>query len=204
MVKTDSKHYETLTDWAREKAQGVTYPIAKFLQKLGLHPNTVTLLGTALNVGVACVIGAGYPRLGGLLLWAASATDALDGALARVTGQKSRFGAFLDSTMDRISEGALFIGLLVWLTPQAPAWELGLLMATLLGSLLVSYTRARAEGVGYACKVGLFTRVERILLLGLGLMLGWGRPTLMVMAALVWFTVGQRMWYVYRESRRNP
>jgi len=204
MERTKIKQYETITDWARAQATVITYPIARVLEKLGLHPNTVTIVGFVLNVAVGGLMAAGHPQLGGLLLLFASSTDALDGALARVAGTKSRFGAFLDSTLDRISEGALFLGLLAWLLPQGRYIEVYLVALTLLGSVMVSYSRARAEGVGYACKVGLFTRMERILVLGTGMMLGWVRPTLIVLAVFVWITVLQRILYVYKSSRRDP
>ncbi len=199
-----SGEYETLTDWVRAQAVVVTTPVARFLNRLGLHPNTVTILGMLLTVGVGVVIATGRLQLGGLLLLFTSAVDGLDGALARFSDRKTRFGAFLDSTLDRISEGALFWGLLVWAAPQSLYLESSLILLCLLGSLMVSYIRARAEGVGYACKVGIFTRMERILMLGICLMFGWVRPMLWIMTALVWFTVGQRILYVYRESLRNP
>ncbi len=203
MFKTKMRNYETVTDWARAQVAFIINPVARFLQKLGLHPNTVTLLGFVLTVGVAVVLAKGYFALGGILLWLTSSVDGLDGALARVSGTKSRFGAFLDSTLDRLSEGALLLGLLVWLLPQGRDLETYSVFLTLLGSVMVSYTRARAEGVGYACKVGMFTRFERILFLGLGLMLGWVRLTLLAMTLLVWITVLQRMAYVYRASRQE-
>jgi len=98
----------------------------------------------------------------------------------------------------------LLCGLLVWALPRGSVLEIYLIFGVLLGSVMVSYTRARAEGVGYQCKVGLFTRVERVLVLALGLLLNWIRPMLIVMAVLTWITVIQRVWYVYRESRQDP
>jgi len=95
-------------------------------------------------------------------------------------------------------------GLLVALYPRGSALEVYLIFATLLGSQLVSYTRARAEGVGYTCKTGLLTRVERVLVLGVGLIFNWIRPVLILLAVLSWFTVLQRIFYVYREARRDP
>jgi CDP-diacylglycerol--glycerol-3-phosphate 3-phosphatidyltransferase len=139
-----------------------------------------------------------------MLLLMTSSVDALDGALARVLGAKSRFGAFLDSTLDRLSEGALLLGLLVWLLRQDLTLEVILLFFALLGSVMVSYTRARAEGVGYACKVGFLTRMERVLLLGIGLMLGWVRGLLLVLAIFTWVTVLQRIAHVYAASLRDP
>ena len=121
------KQYESLTDWGRAVASVVTHPIARFLSKLGLHPNTITIMGFVLSLGVAVVLGLGYSRIGGVLLLVASSVDALDGALARVSGEKSRFGAFLDSTLDRLSEGALLLGLLAWVLPQGLDLEIYLI-----------------------------------------------------------------------------
>lgn len=204
MERAGAKRYETLTDWLRAQAGGILTPLAQWLGKLGFHPNTITLLGLGLAVAVAAVIASGRLTLAGVLLILTSWMDALDGALARATNSKSRFGAFLDSTLDRLSEGALLCGLLVWALPRSSALEIYLIFGVLLGSVMVSYTRARAEGVGYQCKVGLFTRVERVLVLALGLLLNWIRPMLIVMAVLTWITVIQRVWFVYRESRQDP
>lgn len=204
MERTKIKQYDSLGDWARAQATFITHPIARILERLGLHPNTVTILGFVLNVGAGFVLSTGRLVLGGVLLLLASSVDALDGALARVSGAKSRFGAFLDSTLDRVSEGALFFGLLAWFAPRQAILEVYVLFLILLGSVMISYARARAEGVGYECKVGILTRFERIIVLGFALITGWVRPTLIVMAVLVWITVAQRVLYVYRESRENP
>ncbi len=203
MERAKVKQYESFTDWLRVQATVITHPIARWLGRLGVHPNTVTLVGFLLTVGVAVMLAQGHRTLGGVLLLLTSSLDALDGALARVTGAKSRFGAFLDSTLDRLSEGVLLLGLLVWLLPNDPPLDIYLLFAALLGSVMVSYTRARAEGVGFECKVGVLSRVERILLLGGGLILGWVRPALLVLAVLTWVTVVQRILHVYWESRRD-
>ena len=182
MEHSKVKQYDSLTDFLRTQAMVITHPIARILEKLGLHPNTVTLLGLLLNIGTGAVLASGRLILGGVFVLLASAVDSLDGALARVSGAKSRFGAFLDSTLDRISEGALLFGLLVWLLRQGATTEIYLVFLILLGSVMVSYTRARAEGVGYTCKVGILTRLERVVVLGAGLIFGWVRPTLIVMA----------------------
>lgn len=203
MTIPESRSQETLTDWARRQAQVITYPVARRLTRWGIHPNTITILGCLLTMAVGAVLATGRLRLGGLLLLAASSLDAFDGALARVSGEKSRFGAFLDSTLDRFSEGALFFGLLVTMVRQGRPEMVYLIFVAAIGSLMVSYVRARAEGVGYeGCKVGLLTRVERVILLGGGLALGLTEATLWVMAVGVWLTVAQRMAWVYRESRR--
>ncbi len=203
MTIPEGRSQETLTDWARRQAQVITYPVARWLSRWGVHPNTVTILGFLLTSAVGGVLAMGRLRVGGLLLLAASSLDAFDGALARVSGEKSRFGAFLDSTLDRLSEGALFFGLLVAMVRAGEMTSIYLLFAAMVGSLMVSYVRARAEGVGYeGCKVGLLTRVERVLLLGVGLALGLTEMTLWLLTLGVWLTVAQRIAWVYRESRR--
>jgi len=204
MVNVEAKQYETFTDLLRDKASVITHPIARWLSKWNVHPNTITIAGFLLTAGAGIVLATGHLSWGGALLLLTSSTDALDGALARVTGKKSRFGAFLDSTIDRFSEGALLFGLLVWQLQVGHALEVYLIFLSLLGAVMVSYTRARAEGVGYACKVGMLTRAPRVFLLGVGLLLGLVRPTLILLAVLSWITVLQRILHVYRESRQIP
>jgi CDP-diacylglycerol--glycerol-3-phosphate 3-phosphatidyltransferase len=207
LVMNDMKteRYATFTDWLRARAKVLTEPLARLLARLGLHPNTITLVGVLLSAASAAVLASGYIRLGGGLLLLTSSVDALDGTLARLTGRKSRFGAFLDSSLDRISDALLLFGLLVYLLSQGDAYlEIYLVFISLVGFIMVSYTRARAEGVGYECKTGILTRVERILVLGVGLLTGFVLPTLIVLAVGSWITVLQRILYVYRESRTTP
>jgi CDP-diacylglycerol--glycerol-3-phosphate 3-phosphatidyltransferase len=135
-----------------------------------LHPNTVTLLGTLLNIGVAVVLATGPLRLGGVLLALIAPIDAVDGAMARAVGQKSRFGGFLDSTLDRICEAALMLGLAIHYLRQGAAVEIILILVALAGGMLVSYTRARAEALGFSCKMGsVSAALERVVAAG-------GRP----------------------------
>ena len=191
-------------DWLRSLAAGVTEPVARGLARLNLHPNTITVIGFLVNGIAAVIVALGRPRLGGVVMLLASSTDALDGVLARMTSKQSRFGAFLDSTLDRLSEGVVLIGLMVWFLNQGSDWGVLLSALTLLGSVLVSYTRARAEGVGYECKVGLLTRPMRVVILGIGLLTLWLMPVMTVLAVLTWFTVLQRMVHVYRISQQQP
>ena len=190
----------TLTDRARHLVRGIVDPIADLLVWLGFTPNTLTLIGFLMNVAVAVVLSQGQMRWGAVAFFLAGAFDGLDGALARKLNRVSRFGAFLDSTIDRLSEAAVFLGLLVWYTGQDASQEIVLIYATIVGSLMVSYSRARAEGLGMDCKIGLLTRMERAILLFVGLLLGQVRITLWVMAVLANFTALQRMVYVWRRS----
>lgn len=196
-----TRKYETLTDWVRDKGGAITVPVSHVLGNLGVHPNTVTVIGFLLNLAAGAVLASGRTTWGAVGVAVASAVDGFDGALARTTGKKSQFGAFLDSTLDRVSEAALFFGLLVWFVRQGMQVETYLLYLVAVGSIMVSYTRARAEGLGLECKVGLLTRLERMALLCLGLLFGWIRLTLILMAGLSWFTFAQRFYTVYRVSR---
>jgi len=181
-------------------------PIARLLHRLGVTPNMMTVLGFLLNLVNAWLLAAGELRLAGGLILAFAALDAFDGALARLSGQVTRFGAFLDSVLDRFAEATLFFGLLVYFFhagPQAGIY-LYLTYVAIIGSLLVSYTRARAEGLGLRCQAGWFTRVERIILLSAGLMAGWIRPVLWLLAILTNLTAVQRMVHVYHLTRADP
>lgn len=192
-----------VTDLARKWSTRLIRPIAELLGSLGLTPNAVTVLGLALTVAVAAIIAAGHTQLGGVLLIVTLAFDAVDGTLARLMGSTSRFGAFLDSTLDRWAEVALYSAL-VWLLLHE-GQDTGVLLATaaMATSLLVSYTRARAEGVGIPCKEGLLTRFERMVLLIAGLIFNQVILSLGVIAILAGFTAVQRIWATWRLERMS-
>lgn len=194
--------WDTLTDWARAQGGVILRPIANLMGRLGVHPNTVTLLGMLLQVGVGVVFGLGHLILGGWLLLAVAPVDALDGLLARVLGKQSTFGAFLDSTVDRISDAALILGLTAYYIHRGAYLEVALLLTSLVAVMMISYIRARAEAVGYCCKVGLLTRMERILLIGVLSALGLHTAMVWALALLSIFTVMQRILYVYKISRQ--
>ena len=179
-------------------------PAAQLLAKTGLTPNTLTVLGFLVSAAAAGVIAADHLLVGGLVVLFAGLFDLLDGALARARGQATRFGALLDSTLDRLSEAALLFGLLVLYARQDSTQGILLSGAVLVGSLLVSYVRARAEGLGLKCEVGLFTRPERVIVLALGLMLDQVLVALWVMAVLTYVTVAQRLLYIWQQTRGQP
>jgi CDP-diacylglycerol---glycerol-3-phosphate 3-phosphatidyltransferase len=164
-----------LTTWARGFFKGFLETIARFFQRLGISPNQLTLAGLLLQAGVAAVIALGYLPLGGVLLIFSAIFDAFDGTLARLTGRSSRFGAFFDSTLDRYAEAVVLFGVLVYFSGQSDSRiEVLLIYAAIVGSLLVSYTRAKAESLGIPCTEGVLTRAERVALLVIGLLLaGW-------------------------------
>ena len=193
--------YDTLTDWARDVARVVTVPIARFFASLGIHPNTITVLGFLLTSAVAVLLAQGRLRLSGWLLLVVMPTDALDGTLARLVGQKSRFGAFLDSTLDRLSEIALLGGMACHYLLQAATAEVVLAIVALVGGVMVSYTRARAEALGFCCKVGLLTRMERAAVLVAGLISGYPVVALWVLAIGSNLTAVHRILHVYAQSK---
>lgn len=202
-TKRQSKHWDSLTDWARVQVRGILMPIARAVGRLGIHPNMVTVLGMLLQIGVAVLFGLGHIILGGWLLLAVAPVDALDGALARALGKESRFGAFLDSTLDRISDAALILGLTAHYMSQGAQLEVALLLISLVAAMMVSYVRARAEVSGFPCKVGMLTRMERIILIGV--LSAIGLPVVMIwaLALLSVVTVLQRIFYVYAVSRQD-
>ncbi len=171
------------------------------LAGLGLTPNMLTVLGLLLNVGVAVVIATGHAELGGILLLAASAFDMLDGAVARATGNVTRFGGFLDSTLDRYSEIVVFFGLLIYLL-GTPDWRLGSILSFVAatGALMISYARARAEAAGASASVGLVPRPERVILLAIFLILGKPLWALWALAVLTHATALMRIAHVWRLS----
>lgn len=195
-----------LPDIRRNLAHRLTSPIVAMLSKSGITPNILTLANLALNIGAASVIATGHFLLGGALILVAGVFDLLDGALARATKRTTKFGAVLDSTVDRISEAATLCGLLVWYVHQEDATlEIVLILAVLIGSFLVSYIRARAEGLGWQCQVGLFTRAERVIVLAVGLLVSrifvYGVfVALCILAVFVFVTVVQRLVYVWKQE----
>lgn len=185
-------------------ATPLTY-IARGLEATGISPNVLTLIGFLLTVLVAVILATGNLLAGGLLLIFAALFDTLDGALARHSQQVTVFGAFLDSVMDRYSEAVTLFALMILFSASTEGrMNVLLLAATLIGSLLVSYTRARAEAVNIECKEGLFQRTERIVVLIIGLVTGWVTPALWVLALFTNFTALQRVVDVYRKAQPPP
>ena len=176
-------------------------PIGRGLSRLGITPNFLTVTGCLLNFGVGAVLAFGYDLIGGVLVLVVGAFDMLDGALARATNRSTRFGAFLDSTLDRYSEAAVFLGILASAATRGDVAIVLLTYTAAVGSLMVSYARARAEGLGLSCEVGMLQRPERIILLGLGLIFGLTLPALVILAVLTNVTAIQRILHVRGIAR---
>ena len=191
-----------LIDIKRNLAYRITDPIVGILSKKGIQPNALTLINLALNIIAAYVIATGHFFLGGVLVLVAGLFDLLDGALARFTKQTTKFGAILDSVVDRISEAAILCGLLIWyISQQEASLKIVLVFIVLIGSFLVSYIRARAEGLGWQCQVGLFTRAERIIVLAIGLLINQVFIALCVLVVFVFITVVQRLVYLWKQEK---
>jgi CDP-diacylglycerol--glycerol-3-phosphate 3-phosphatidyltransferase len=179
-------------------------PVARLLERLNISPNAVTIFGAVVALSAGIMLALGYWEAAIVLIVISGLFDGLDGLLARQANRASPFGAFLDSVLDRWSDSALFCGLLIWHTRaglQLPAVLAAVALAT---SLMVSYVRARAEGIGARCNRGLFTRLERILSLLAGLILNQLTIALAVIALLSGFTVLQRMYHTYKYVRAHP
>jgi CDP-diacylglycerol--glycerol-3-phosphate 3-phosphatidyltransferase len=194
---------ENIRDYFGIRVRKGFEPMLSALQKLHVTPNQVTIFGTLLNAGAAVLIVFDHLIYAGMVFLLAGCCDMLDGALARRSQQSTKWGAFLDSTLDRVSEGVVLAAIAYLLASQGHALDASLATLALLGSLLVSYTRARAESLGLECKVGIMSRPERIILIALGLFFNVLSYAIYILLALTAFTVIQRVVYTYRQLRRE-
>ncbi len=198
----ESKNPFNLTDYLRRQFKGLLDPIAAFLNHLGLMPNTVTILGLVGNTIGAVLLALGYMTPGGILILLMGPVDALDGAMARLRGEATEFGAFVDSITDRYSELVIFGGLLFYYLQQGDTLYAMLAYLSAAGSVLVSYARARAQSLGHETKVGLLTRMERYLILSPALVFNLPKVALWVLAIFANLTALQRIWDVRQKARR--
>jgi CDP-diacylglycerol---glycerol-3-phosphate 3-phosphatidyltransferase len=188
--------------------------IMRPLAQLGITPNTLTLVGLLISAITAVVIAQGYLLVGGLLVLFAGIFDMFDGALARARNASTTFGAFLDSTLDRYSESIILFGLF-WYALQArtlhenlwpflheQSWMLSSIYIAVVGSLMVSYAKARAEGLGLECKTGLLARPERVVILAIGLLTGTVIWAVVLLAIFSNFTAVERIAHVRRVTRQ--
>ena len=188
----------TLTDQLRKRFKHVLDPIGAFLNRMGLMPNTITIIGLVGNTIGAYFLWQGQMLVGGLIILAMGPVDALDGTMARLRGEPSDFGAFVDSVTDRYSELVIFLGLLLYYNQQGD-WvnTLGVYLAA-AGSVLVSYIRARAQSLGYEAKVGILTRAERYAVLAPTLIFNIPWVGVWIIAVLANITAMQRIIHVRR------
>lgn len=187
-----------------QKARDISKPaleaVGRTLARWNVSPNAVTYLGLVLTFGVAALAAIGEIRWAGVVYIFASVFDALDGTLARVSGKVSRFGAFLDSTIDRFEESIVFLGLSIYYAQVGGLIEIPLILVATVGSLMVSYTRARAEAVGVSCKVGFMGRPLRVAVMILGMILDQVLIALIIIAVTTLFTAFHRMYHVWKMT----
>ncbi len=194
-----------LSEFRKTADYYLTRPVVRLLAKAKIVPNAITWLGFLLTLGAAALIVTEHLFAAGFVVLLAGFFDMLDGALARSTEQVTRFGAILDSTLDRLAEAALLLSILVIYAREQSTSGILVVGLALLGSLLVSYIRARAEALGLECEVGLFTRPERVVVLALGLLLSQIDHALIVAVSIVavfsFVTASQRLLHAWQQTK---
>jgi CDP-diacylglycerol--glycerol-3-phosphate 3-phosphatidyltransferase len=200
-VANQKEPTKTLTDQMRVIFKGVLDPIATFFNRLGILPNTMTLIGLVGHSIGAYFLFQGEMLVGGLIILAMAPIDALDGTMARLRGESSDFGAFVDSVTDRYSELIIFLALIIYYSQQGEWLNCVVVYTAAAGSVLVSYVRSRAESLGYQAKVGILTRMERYLVLVPALILNVPMVGLWIVAVMANVTAIQRIIYVRRQAR---
>ncbi len=198
--KTVKKEVITLTDQARVAFKGILDPLATLLNRLGLMPNTVTILGLVGNVIGAYLIARGYMTAGGIVVLLMGPVDALDGTMARMRGMAGKFGAFVDSVTDRYSELVIFAGLLYYFIQQNNHIAILLVYVSAAGSVLVSYIRSRGQSLSWDTKVGILTRLERYLVLAPAIILNYPLVGLWIIAIFSNFTAVQSIIDIRRQA----
>src|SRR5437660_10187508 len=200
----------------QQRARQFVAWIVRPLARLGITPNMVTLLGLVLSTVTAVVLASGSIVAGGVLVVFAGSFDMFDGAIARIRNAATTFGAFLDSTLDRYSESIILFGLLyyalqrpglqdrLWPFHSEQPWMITLIYIAVVGSLLVSYTKARAEGLGLECRTGLLARPERVVILALGLLTGATIWALILLAFFSNVTAIERIVHIWRITLHQP
>jgi CDP-diacylglycerol--glycerol-3-phosphate 3-phosphatidyltransferase len=185
----------------KDSLRQLLHPLVRLLSALRVPPDTLTILGWTLSVGAAVLFGLGYSRVAGLVMLLGGLFDALDGDVARESNRMSAFGAFLDSTLDRLSEAAIFVGIVFFYAAAVRPFEALLAGVAMTFSLLTSYARARAEGLNIECKVGLLERAGRVVILSVSSMAGLLTLGLGLVAAGALVTTAQRILHVRRATR---
>jgi len=197
---TERKEHLTLTDQARRRFKVILDTIGRLLNKTGLTPNSITLIGLVGNTIGAFFLAQGQMTIGGIIILLMGPIDALDGTMARLRGEPTEFGGFVDSVSDRYSELVIFGGLIYYYSTMGEPLPTILAYAAAAGSVLVSYTRARALSLGIETKVGILTRFERYLVLSPCLVLNIPMVALWILAVLANITALQRIWDVRKKA----
>lgn len=187
----------------KESFRQMIRPLARVLSAMRVRPDSLTATGWVLSICAAVLFALGYTKMGGGMMLFAGLFDALDGAVARESGRMSHFGAFLDSTLDRLSESAIFVGVIFFYASSSRPYETLLAGAAMTFSLMTSYTRARAEGLDIKCEVGLLERAGRVVILSLFSLTGFLTVGIGLVAAGALITTAQRFLHV-RNTTKAP
>lgn len=199
-METKKKEKFSLEVKLRGMFKGVLEAVAKLFMKVGLTANSVTVLGLLGSIGAGVLVALGYPLWAGVTLLLMAPLDAVDGTMARLSGKSSKFGAFLDSFIDRYDELFVYAGILYWYTTQNDLLGVMLCFAAASGAVMVSYARARAEALGFEAKVGVMTRVERAIVMIVGLLFGIVPIALGIIAILAHLTALLRLSAVRKQA----
>lgn len=187
----------------RKTFKGLLEAVARVFMKLGLTANSITVLGLLGSLVAGILVALGYPLWAGVTLLVMAPLDAVDGTMARLSGKSTKFGAFLDSFIDRYDELFVFAGVLYWYATQKNLLGIMLCFAAASGAVMVSYARARAEALGYNAKVGVMTRVERAIVMIVGLLFGIVPIALGIIAALAHLTAVLRLFAVKNQVKKE-
>jgi CDP-diacylglycerol--glycerol-3-phosphate 3-phosphatidyltransferase len=198
-INNEPQEHQSVTGRIGAGGKRVLDSIVNLLASLRIHPNILTLIGMVINIFAMILFAKGIFTYAALVVIFAGIFDIVDGEVARRTKRVTKFGAFFDSVIDRYSDLLLLLGLIIWYAKNHSIFYVGLTGMVLIGSVLTSYTRARAESLIPACKVGFLERPERIVLLIIGSVSNRMAAVLWVMAILSNWTVSQRIWYTWRE-----
>ncbi|MEJ2746633.1 MAG: CDP-alcohol phosphatidyltransferase family protein [Anaerolineae bacterium] len=204
-VQAKSQEKPTLTDFLRAKTKFIINPVVTFLARYRFSPDTLTVLGMLFHFFYAWLIATGQMTWAAVTMFFLVPLDALDGSLARKLGrEQGGFGAFLDSTLDRLAEIILFGGFIFYYVRLGNEWMLAVTYVAITGSIMVSYTRARAEALGLNAKIGVLSRVERYVVLVFFLVINRPQYGLIILAVFTYLTAFQRMYHVWKQTRPLP
>jgi CDP-diacylglycerol--glycerol-3-phosphate 3-phosphatidyltransferase len=205
MERTLAPKINILPDWVKNFYLNILTPVVKFFIERDLNPNLFTTIGFIVSIASAYFFGIGSLVVAGILVLLSGTFDIIDGRVARATNRVTKFGALYDSTLDRYAEVIMFFGLAYYFVSLNYLWRSVAVSIALGGSLMVSYVRARAEGLGFDCKVGIMQRPERIVLIGFGaiiheyVLMG----AVITIAILANFTAGQRLYHVWATENNR-
>ena len=196
----EKSRIQSVDAWFRATFKGILDTLAGFFNRIGLHPNTMTIMGLVGTIAGAVLLGFGHLTIGGIVILISGIFDALDGSMARLRNEPTRFGAFVDSVTDRYSDLSIFGGLMAWFIQQQDWFTCGLIYIAAVGTVMVSYVKGRAESLGYTAKVGMLSRIERYLVIVPGLVFHIPKVSIWIIAIFANYTALQRIWHVRKQA----